>query len=187
MKKRSILAASIAFSISLLSGCAVDLPLIMLTETTYEQAASNRFVSINRTAIDSLIKDFDVKSLEDTPVLVSTIVNINDTRKSTPLGRTLSEMYSSYLSKTGFNVREIKLRGDLFVKEETGELLLSREVKDIAKNHRAKHVLVGTYSPAASVTYVSLKFIRTEDGRIIRSFDYALPNDRDVNKLLQAS
>lgn len=46
-------------------------------------------------------------------------------------------------------------------------------------------VLVGTYSAAASFTYVSLKLVRTEDSRIVRGHDYALPNDRDVQRLLQ--
>jgi hypothetical protein len=45
---------------------------------------------------------------------------------------------------------------------------------------------VGTYSPAAAYTYVSLKFVRTQDGRIVRAYNYALPNDRDVNRLLQS-
>ena len=76
---------------------------------------------------------------------------------------------------------------DVFIREETGELLLSREIKDIARSHNASMVLVGTYSAAANFTYVSLKFVRTEDSRIIRAFDYALPNDKDVNKLLQVA
>ena len=74
--------------------------------------------------------------------------------------------------------------GDVYVKEGAGELLLSREIKDIARSHNASLVLVGTYSAAANFTYVSLKLVRTEDSRIIRGHDYALPNDRDVQRLL---
>ena len=120
-------------------------------------------------------------------MLVATIVNVNDMRRSAPLGRTLSEQYASHLVNAGFNVKELKLRGDVFVKEQTGELLLSREIKDIAQSHHANYVLVGTYSVAASVTYVSLKFVRTQDSRIMRGYDYALPNDKDVNRLLQTT
>ena len=47
-------------------------------------------------------------------------------------------------------------------------------------------VLVGTFSPAANFTYVSLKLVRTEDSRILSGYDYALPNDRDVTRLLNA-
>ena len=74
-----------------------------------------------------------------------------------PLGRTLSEMYASQLSSKGFNVKELKLRGSVYVKEGTGELLLSREIRDIAFNHNAALVLVGTYSAATQYTYVSMK------------------------------
>ena len=81
-------------------------------------------------------------------------------------------------------MRELKLRGDVYVKEGTGELLLSREIRDVAKNHSAALVLVGTYSQAHNFTYISLKLVRTSDSRIIRSHDYALPNDRDVQRLL---
>lgn len=87
------------------------------------------------------------------------------------------------MSALGFHVKEVKLRGDIFVKEGAGELLLSRELKDIARQHNAM-VLVGTLSPAANYTYVSIKLVRTEDSRIIRGYDYALPNDRDVTRLL---
>ncbi|MBS0608027.1 MAG: hypothetical protein JSS19_01560, partial [Proteobacteria bacterium] len=92
--------------------------------------------------------------------------------------------YANNMAAIGFNVKEIKLRGDVFVKEGAGELLLSREIKDIARNHNASMVLVGTYSTAANFTYVSMKLVRTEDSRIIRGHDYALPNDRDVQRLL---
>ena len=126
-----------------------------------------------------------MSTLGSGPVLVATVVNVNDMSRSAPLGRTLSEQYASVMAGKGFNVKEIKLRGEVFVKEGAGELLLSREIKDIARNQNAALVLVGTYSAAANFTYVSLKLVRTEDSRIVRGHDYALPNDRDVQRLLQ--
>jgi len=180
MKIKFILSA---MALALLAGCAGTTA--VRTEATYEEAAVNKFVIANRDAINKLVVGFDLGPLGDTPVLVATIVNVNDMRRSAPLGRTLSEQYATHMVNAGFNVKEVKLRGDVFVKEETGELLLSREIKEIAQSHHANYVLVGTYSAAASVTYVSLKFVRTEDGRIVRGYDYALPNDKDITKLLQ--
>ena len=180
MNMKLILSATV---LALLAGCAgTTAP---RPEVTYEEAAANKFVVTNRDAISKLFAGFDLASLVDTPVLVATIVNVNDMRRSAPLGRTLSEQYATHMVNAGFNVKEMKLRGDVFVKEETGELLLSREIKEIAQSHHANYVLVGTYSTAASVTYVSLKFVRTEDSRIVRGYDYALPNDKDITKLLQ--
>ena len=157
------------------------------TEPTYQEAASSQFLQSSAEAIGKLVAGMDMPAVSGGPVLVATIVNVNDLSRSAPLGRTLSEQYASAMASKGFNVKEVKLRGEVFVKEGAGELLLSREIKDIARNHNAALVLVGTYSAAANLTYVSLKLVRTEDSRIVRGHDYALPNDRDVQRLLQAA
>ena len=168
---------------ALLAGCATNGAPVR-TEPTYQEAASSQFLTSSRDAVNKLTTGFDVAAAGGGPVLVATIVNVNDLSRSAPLGRTLSEQYASHMATSGFNVKEIKLRGDVFVREGQGELLLSREIKDIARNHNASMVLVGTYSAAANYTYVSLKLVRTEDSRIVRGYDYALPNDRDVQRLL---
>ncbi len=153
-------------------------------EPTYEEAKASKFVAANRDAIDALVAGLDLTPFASTPMLVATVVNVNDLRKTAPLGRTLSEQYASHLVNKGLHVKELKLRGDIFVREETGELLLSRELKDIAKVHSAGLVVVGTYSAAASSTFVSLKLVKTDTGQIVKGHDYALPNNADVNKLL---
>ena len=168
-----------------LSACSVTSSGNARHGPSYEDAASNKFVSVNQDAIKRLVAGVDLTTLAGAPVLVATVVNVNDLRRAAPLGRTLSEQYASFMVTNGFNVKELKLRGDVFVREDTGEMMLSREIKDIAKIHSAGLVLVGTYSAAAQVTFVSLKLVRTDSGQIVRGYDYALPNDADVAKLLQ--
>ncbi len=185
MKTSMIAARVLAVAAAVLAvGCANNTNVRL--DPTYEEAAGSQFIVANRAAIDRLVGSLDRNMIGEGPVLVATVVNVNDLACTTPLGRTLSEQYASQLVANRFHVRELKLRGDVFVKEGTGELLLSREIKDIAKTHSAVYVVVGTYSAAANLTFVSLKMLRTEDGRIVNGVDYALPNDRDVQKLLQA-
>ena len=174
-----------ALGAALLAGCSTTSGTAYVKpEPSYEDAQKSPFVSANRDAIQKLVTGVDLKAYQNTPMLVATVVNVNDLRKTAPLGRTLSEQYASHLVSHGLLVKELKLRGDIFVREETGELMLSRELKDIAKLHSAGVVLVGTYSPAANATFVSLKLVMTDTGQIIRGHDYALPNNADVNKLL---
>lgn len=174
-----------ALTTALVAGCTSTGPAFHAPpEPTYAEAQASPFVSTNRQAIQKLLEGLDAKAFQNTPMLVATVVNVNDLRKTAPLGRTLSEQYASHLVSHGLLVKELKLRGDIFVREETGELMLSRELKDIAKVHSAGVVLVGTYSPAAHSTFVSLKLVKTDTGQIIRGHDYALPNNADVNKLL---
>lgn len=167
-----------------LAACSSTPTHVATSAPTYEAAAHSPFIASGRNAVDALLQGFDVTQLEQAPVLVATVVNVNDLTRTAPLGRTLSEIYASQLASKGFNVKEMKLRGNVYVKEGTGELLLSREIRDIATQHSASLVLVGTYSQATQYTYVSLKMVRVADGRIIRSHDYALPNDRDVLRML---
>jgi len=182
MKALAILSAVAAAAV--LAGCNSAPQNVGRTEPTYQDAATAPLLQNSREAVSKLTAGFDLNALGGGPVLVATVVNVNDLSRSAPLGRTLSEQYASQMAALGFNVKEVKLRGDIFVKEGAGELLLSREIKDIARSYNASLVLVGTYSPAANFTYVSLKLVRTEDSRIIRGHDYALPNDRDVQRLL---
>lgn len=181
---RTLLALA-ALATAVLSACSTtENSVYVKPEPTYQDAEKNPFVGANREAIQKLLAGLDLKDYQRTPLLVATVVNVNDLRKTAPLGRTLSEQYASHLVNSGLLVKELKLRGDIFVREETGELMLSREVKDIAKMHSAGVVLVGTFSPAANVTFVSLKLVMTDTGQIIRGHDYALPNNADVTKLL---
>ena len=182
MKTLAILSTLAAAAV--LAGCNSAPQNVGRAEPTYQEAATAPLLQNSREAVSKLTAGFDLNALGGGPVLVATVVNVNDLSRSAPLGRTLSEQYASQMAAIGFNVKEVKLRGDIFVKEGAGELLLSREIKDIARSYNASLVLVGTYSPAANFTYVSLKLVRTEDSRIIRGHDYALPNDRDVQRLL---
>ena len=167
-----------------LAGCTSNSALYVRPEPTYADAKASPFVAANRDAITALLAGLDMKVLAETPLLVATVVNVNDLRKTAPLGRTLSEQYASHLANQGLLVKELKLRGDIYVREETGELMLSRELKDIAKVHSAGLVVVGTYSAAVNATFVSLKLVKTDTGQIIKGHEYALPNNADVNKLL---
>ena len=182
MKTLAILSTLAAAAV--LAGCNSAPQNVGRAEPTYQEAATAPLLQNSREAVGKLTAGFDLNALGGGPVLVATVVNVNDLSRSAPLGRTLSEQYASQMAALGFNVKEVKLRGDIFVKEGAGELLLSCEIKDIARSYNASLVLVGTYSPAANFTYVSLKLVRTEDSRIIRGHDYALPNDRDVQRLL---
>jgi TolB-like protein len=116
-------------------------------------------------------------------VLVATLVDI-DTLSGSRLGRTLSEHLSTRLTKNGYKVVEMKLRDSIFVKQSEGELMLSREVKEIGRNHEAQALLVGTYSESRGRVYVTIRLVGAADGTVISAQDYLLPIDANVRALL---
>jgi len=123
---------------------------------------------------------------KDRPVIVATLVNI-DTLTSSRLGRTISEQLGTRLSRNGYKVIELKLRETIFVRQGEGELMLSREIKEIGRTHDAQAVLVGTYSESRGRVYVTIKLVGAADGMVISAQDYLLPIDANVRALLWAT
>jgi len=88
------------------------------------------------------------------------------------------------LTKNGYKVVELKLRDTIFVKQTEGELMLSREIREIGRSHEAQAVLVGTYSESRGRVYVTIKLVGATDGIVISAQDYLLPIDANVRSML---
>lgn len=171
MKKLILILASLLC----FSGCTAIVnkdPLPDLNGNTKSNAPSyaspgSDFVQKNYKATDDLIASLKYQLDNRTPLIVATIVNIDELTESSRLGRTISEQIASRLTNLGFQVVEIKMRGNIFVKRDEGELLLSREVSQIMKSHNAQAVVIGTYSVAKNYVYINLKLISKFNNVII--------------------
>lgn len=183
MKKIIFIIISLLF----VSGCVANMQQSSFIDTTYADAANSRFVEENYKATDALMASLTRQLDTRVPLVVSTIVNIDELTESSRLGRTISEQIGSRLTNLGFQVVELKLRSNIFVKRSEGELLLSREISEVMRNHRAQAVIVGTYSVANNFVYVNLKAVSNFDNVIIAAHDYVLPIDRNVSSLLRST
>lgn len=158
----------------LLAGCAEN--------PKYYTAEDSQFIKANYTAAESLAKASSIPLDKSAPIVVATLVNIDNLEQSSTLGRTVSEQVGTRLANMGYAVKEVKLRGTLFVKSNTGELLLSRELKDISASHKAQAVVVGTYSYANEYIYINIKLVDVGN-TILSGYDYAIPAPADsINK-----
>ena len=147
--------------------------------------ADNRLVTTSHQAVDRLLAAIPPGKMPNPkqPIIVASLVNIDDLHSSR-LGRTVAEQLSTRLSSAGFTVVELKLRESIFIKQGEGELLLSREVKEISRAHQAQAVLVGTYAQAMNNVYVTLKLVNVTDNQVIAAHDFVLPIDAEVRALL---
>ena len=147
--------------------------------------ADARLVAASHAAVDSLLASTPPMKRVDRqqPIIVASLVNIDDLQSSR-LGRAISEQLSTRLTMNGYSVIELKLRGNIFVKEGGGELLLSRELKEITRSHQAQAVLVGTYAPSRGSLFVDIKLVGVGDNQVIAAHDYVLPIDGDIRALL---
>lgn len=120
------------------------------------------------------------------PILVATVADVDRLETSSSLGRITAEQIASRLGQLGFNVTEVKVRGNLFVQRERGEFknmgspfggefVLSRNIEQIAVEHNAAAIVAGTYAVGKTHSIISLRAVDVASKRILAGYDYAVP------------
>lgn len=166
----------------LLQGCA--------TSPMYDYYYGDRAVGLPRTnliqaneqAADALLERAPLDA--NLPVLVATLVNVDRLTESSRLGRIFSEQIAGRMVHRGLKVTEVKLRENLLLQRDQGELLLSREVREVSQSQNAQAVVVGTYAVSTSVVYISLKLVNPVGNTVVAAHNYAVPMDENVRALL---
>lgn len=179
MKRRTAaLGLWAAASLALLPGCA------QYYYGEHAAAPSTDLVEANRIAADRLLQDALIDP--DRPVLVATVVSVDQLGESSRLGRTITEQIAGRLVQRGVLVIEPRMRASLAMSPAQGELLLSREVREVSRSHDAQAVLVGTYAVSVRSVYVSLKLVHPVGNVVVAAVDYTLPMSDNVRGLLMA-
>ncbi|MDR2239541.1 MAG: hypothetical protein LBE33_03795 [Zoogloeaceae bacterium] len=119
------------------------------------------------------------------PLIVATIANVNALEQSSTLGRLISEHISSWLTQSGQQVVELKLRNGVYMKRNEGEFMLTREVREVAAEHKASGVIVGVYSEGRRLLHVTLKLVDPATSMVLSAYDYTLPLDDEIMALLR--
>jgi TolB-like protein len=114
------------------------------------------------------------------PLLITTFVDNNDLTKTSQFGRILQEQMSSRFVQLGYTVREIKLANTLHIEEQSGETILSRDLKKLSGSQKAQAIVVGTVSYANRTMYVSARLVNPNSSTIIASADYRLCMDDHI-------
>jgi TolB-like protein len=114
------------------------------------------------------------------PIIVATIVDIDELERSSTLGRHISESVSSRFTQHRYRMIEMKFQNAVYMKKGEGELMLTRELREIASSHQAQAVIVGTYSRARNTVLVNVKLVQPETNVVLGAVDYALGVSRDI-------
>jgi len=118
------------------------------------------------------------------PVIVTTLVDNQQLDQTSDFGRNLQNTITSGFVKKGYISREIKLRGDVLVQANIGEFMLSRDLNQIADKQNAQAVVVGTYTMANRVMYLSIRLVTPQDRTIRAAYDDRLYLDENTLRML---
>ncbi|MFB9888078.1 FlgO family outer membrane protein [Balneatrix alpica] len=174
---RKLALIGLASAALLLTGCQSN-------EVKPQQAATTDLVATAYAATDALVKQLASQPNPGQTVLVASFVNVDKLEESSTLGRILAEQMASGLTRQGLPVVELKMRDSLFIQQNGGEFMLSRELQHLSQTHQAQAVLVGTYAVGRQHVYVSSRLVRASDNRILAGEDFRLPMDADVRALV---
>jgi TolB-like protein len=153
-------------------------------DNKYAATTQNQFVAANYQAADALISQLSGRLAGDKPLIMATVVNIDALDQSSTLGRLVSEQVSTRLAQGGLRMLEMKLRTSLYMKRQQGEMMLTREVGDVAHNHNAQAVVIGSYAETNDAVFVNIKVVQPQTNQVMAATDYVLAKDAVVRSML---
>jgi TolB-like protein len=177
-------------AMALLAACAGTEPQAVNPQVTQLQESSD-FVQATRAAVDEMLNSCGASIDKNTPLIVASLVSVDDLERSSSFGRMSAEIIANALAGRGYKVKELKLNQDrIFIRERGGEFALSRNVKEIARGHDVRFLVVGTYTMGgelkfkdydgllccreAQKIYVSLRIVDAADGTIACAASYSV-------------
>ena len=179
--RAAALALSAALAATLLAGCAGAPP---KEEANYATLSSNQFVNANYKAADALLAQLNGKLAADKPLIMATIVNIDALDQTSTLGRLISEQVSTRMAQGSLKMLEMKLRTSVYLKRNQGELMLTREIGDVAQTHNAQAVVVGSYAETSDMVFINVKVVQPQTNFVLAGHDYVLAKEGIVRSML---
>ena len=155
-------------------------------EINYAATEQNQFVAASYQAADALLKQLSGRLATDKPLIMATVVNIDALDQSSTLGRLVSEQVSTRLSQGGLQILDMKLRNALYMKRQQGEMMLTREVGEVARNHNAQAVVAGTYGETSDAIFVNIKVVQPQTSEVLAATDFVLAKDAVIRSMLLA-
>lgn len=165
----------------LLAACSSTPP---KEEPNYATVASNQFIASNYKAADVLLAQLNGKLVADKPLIMATVVNIDALEQTATLGRLVSEQVSTRMSQGGLNMLEMKLRNSVYLKRNQGELMLTREIGEVAQTHNAQAIVVGSYAETSDMVFINVKVIQPNSNFVLAAHDFVLAKEGIVRSML---
>jgi hypothetical protein len=151
-------------------------------------AGSGALPELTYAAVDRMA--FCAKDIvsETVPITVSSITESQYVDRTSPFGNMVADFARARLAENHLTVSEPRLRSNLLMKANQGEMFLSRDPSKLTMPHPPyAAVLTGTYGVGSENVFVSLKLIRTDNAQVLSAADFIVPRSGDVGSLLKPS
>ncbi|MFQ5431188.1 MAG: FlgO family outer membrane protein [Nitrospinota bacterium] len=125
-------------------------------------------------------------SHETSPVVVTTIVELDSLGGTSQFGRYVSERLVYVLHNMGFQVFEIRQSKMIKVLKRKGEFHLTREASELLNRFRSDAVIVGTYLLVDEELSMQVRMLDRDSSRIISvaSAEFKLGDDPFLRRII---
>lgn len=176
LKKATFLLPALLMAV--LTGCT--------SNPYYHEIKDADLVEVSYDAVETLKHNLKRTIPEGSLIIISTLLNVDDLKKTSSFGRIISDQLASAFHNSGYRIIGMEMPIDLFIMQEGGVLHLSDETKKILKDYGAAAIVGGVYAPGKKSVYVSLRMIDTVSKNIISSTDLSVPLGPDAKVLLES-
>ena len=121
---------------------------------------------------------------KDRPIVVATMVSVDDYNHSSTFGRLASQLIANRLSQRGYLVRDVTYMRALAVQPGTGQIVLSQEAVRASDAVNAQAVVAGTYAVGGNELYLNMRLLKADSGEILSSADVVIPLTHNTEVLL---
>jgi TolB-like protein len=126
-----------------------------------------------------------VYSPQISPILITTFVDVNDVRQTSPLGRAFSELLMTYLQRNYFDVIEMRMGNVIDMDKKSGEFVLTRDSKDLAARHNAMSVIAGTYTVTDQSVIFNGRIVNLKDSTLYSAWSTRMVKTKEIKALLR--
>ncbi len=120
-------------------------------------------------------------------IIMTSVVNLDDLYETSGFGRTLTESLATRLFHCGFGIVEVRKSTELLIKNNTGELMLTRDARLIATEYPAAAVVVGTYSLTPKTVIVNIRLLDCVTQEIVSVAGMEIQRTQAINALITGS
>ena len=162
-------------------------PLQSRRGATHVDSSGAVILEANLDAADALAHEAEKKELPYFTLLVAPLANLDAPEQTTPLGRLISQQVASRLTQHGFQVIEPSMRLATAFRRQQDALIRAQEATALPQNGAsgamARAALAGYYQQGREL-YVSLRLVRLEDNVVLAAYEYILPRNTAVRRLM---
>ena len=129
---------------------------------------------ITSSIAEQLGQNKDFGNLQETPIAILSIVNMNDFKKTSPITKRISENLIHEMHVRGYKVVDYKAMSQIEI-DENGDYVFSRAIKDLKNQRAITYALSGTYSNYKDGMAINCRIIDIQTSLVLSTAQVFVP------------